>query len=108
MAVTRSYSWRLTSRARALSIRASIMASSRIMAAGPAATGTRRLAGPRREAQDELGCGERVARPSGAPVGSICAALREAPQARDHLKKHPIEEIWRTHGIRGRNYTLTH
>src|SRR6202166_2248237 len=29
--------------------------------AGPAATGTRRLAGPRREAQDELGSGERVA-----------------------------------------------
>jgi uncharacterized membrane protein HdeD (DUF308 family) len=27
-------------------------------AAGPAATGTRRLAGPRREVQDELGCGE--------------------------------------------------
>jgi hypothetical protein len=27
-------------------------------AAGPAAAGTRRLAGPRREAQDELGCGE--------------------------------------------------
>jgi hypothetical protein len=56
VALTRSYSWRLTSRARALSIRASILASSRIMAAGPAATGTRRLAGPRREAQDELGC----------------------------------------------------
>jgi FG-GAP-like repeat len=53
-------------------------------AAGPAATGTRRLAGPRREAQDELGCGENAgARPSGAPAGSICAALREAPQARD-------------------------
>src|ERR1700675_783754 len=50
--------------------------------AGPAATGTRRLAGPRREAQDELGCGERVApRPSGAPAGSICAALREALKA---------------------------
>ena len=51
-------------------------------AAGPAATGTRRLAGPRREAQDELGCGEkRVAQPSGAPAGSICAALREALKA---------------------------
>jgi hypothetical protein len=45
-------------------------------AAGPAATGTRRLAGPRREAQDELGCGENtgVARPS--------AGLREmAPKS---------------------------
>ena len=50
-------------------------------AAVPAATGTRRLAGPRREAQDELGCGERGARPSGAPAGSICAALREALKA---------------------------
>jgi hypothetical protein len=49
--------------------------------AGPAATGTRRLAGPRREAQDELGCGERSPRPSGAPAGSICAALREALKA---------------------------
>src|SRR6202162_6688109 len=39
------------------------MASSRIMAAGPAATGTRRLAGPRREAQDELGCGENQGSP---------------------------------------------
>src|ERR1700693_2005647 len=39
------------------------MASSRIMAAGPAATGTRRLAGPRREAQDELGCGENKGSP---------------------------------------------
>jgi hypothetical protein len=35
VALTRSYFWRLTSRARALSIRASIMASSRIMGSRP-------------------------------------------------------------------------
>src|ERR1700674_2207572 len=38
-------------------------------AAGPAATGTRRLAGARGA----------VARPSGAPAGSICAALPLKP-----------------------------
>ena len=98
MAVTRSYSWRLTSRARALSIRASIMASSRIMAAGPAATGTRRLAGPRREAQDELGCGENTrGRPaSGAPAGSIFAALREALKAATVLFEGDDPRFFRT------------
>jgi hypothetical protein len=34
--------------------------------AGPAATGTRRLAAPRREAQDELGCGVLLFGPCGA------------------------------------------
>ena len=90
MALTRSYSLRLTSRARALSIRASIMASSRIMAAGPAATGTRRLAGPRREAQDELGCGRgrpALGRTSGL---DMCCAARGPSSPRPYCSKATI------------------
>jgi hypothetical protein len=64
-----------------------------IRGAGPAATGTRRLAGPRREAQDELGSprlallriGEvaefAVSRPGGAVTVRAAMAERE-PAAR--------------------------
>ena len=56
---------------------------------GPAATGTRRLAGPRREAQDELGCGERPAlgRTSGL---DMCCAARGPSSPRPYCSKATI------------------
>jgi hypothetical protein len=66
--------------------------------------------GRAREAQDELGCGENtgVARPSGAPAGSICAALREAPQARNRTVRrrrssrlHHRQQLARRHMSKG-------
>src|ERR1035438_4771296 len=66
------------------------MASSRIMAAGPAATGTRRLAGPRREAQDELGCGRgrpALGRTSGL---DMCCAARGPSSPRLYCSKATI------------------
>jgi hypothetical protein len=61
-----------------------------IRGAGPAATGTRRLAGPRREAQDELGCGRgrpALGRTSGL---DMCCAARGPSSPRPYCSKATI------------------